>query len=107
MKLLTRKEELIMLAVFRLEGDACLVSIRKFLNDQTHRQWSPGDVFVPQDSLHKKNYVEYILGDPTPRRGGRAHKFYRITKQGFGALAELKKPNESSWIDIPQSVAED
>ena len=62
MKLLTRKEELIMLAVYRLRDEACLVTIRKFLITQTRRRWSPGNVYVPLDSLYRKNYLDYALG---------------------------------------------
>jgi DNA-binding PadR family transcriptional regulator len=104
MKLLTRKEELIMLAVFRLQEDACLVSIRKFLIDETRRRWSPGNVYVPLDSLYKRNYLDYVLGDPTPRRGGKAKKYYRLTRIGFEALAELKALHDSFWRDIPEAV---
>ncbi len=107
MKLLTRKEELIMLAVLRLQEDSCLVSIRKFLISQTQRRWSPGNVYVPLDSLYKRNYLNYVLGDPTPRRGGKAKKYYRITRKGFEALAELKVLQDIFWRDIPETVAED
>jgi DNA-binding PadR family transcriptional regulator len=100
MRLLTRKEELIMLAVFQLENKASLVKIRKFLNRYTKKTWSPGNVYVPLDALTRKKYLDFSVGEPTPRRGGKAKKYYRLTGKGMKALEELRKVQELFWAGV-------
>jgi PadR family transcriptional regulator PadR len=100
MRLLTRKEELIMLAVFHLENEASLVNIRKFLNQNTKRRWSPGNVYVPLDDLTRKKYLKFSVGEPSPRRGGKAKKIYSLTGAGVKALEELRKVQDRFWAGV-------
>jgi DNA-binding PadR family transcriptional regulator len=100
MRLLTRKEELIMLAVFQLGNKASLVNIRKFLNRYTKKTWSPGNVYVPLDTLTRKKYLDFSVGEPSPRRGGKAKKYYRLTDSGMEALEELRELQELFWAGM-------
>ena len=100
MRLLTRKEELIMLAVFHLKNEASLVKIRKFLIRHTKKIWSPGNVYVPLDALTRKKYLDFVVGESSPRRGGKAKKYYRLTDTGIGALEELKKLQDLFWAGV-------
>ena len=100
MRLLTRKEELIMLAVFHLGNEASLVNIRKFLNQHTKKMWSPGNVYVPLDSLTRKKYLDFSVGEPSPRRGGKAKKCYCLTDKGITALKELRKLHDFLWTGV-------
>lgn len=97
MRLLTRKEELIMLAVLHLEQEASLVDIRKFLIQHTQKMWSPGNVYVPLDDLTRKKYLDFVIGKPSPKRGGKAKKYYRLTAKGLDALERLKKLQDFFW----------
>ena len=104
MKLLTRKEELIMLAIFHLENEASLVNIRKFLIQRTKKIWSPGNVYVPLDTLTRKKYLDFFVGEPSPRRGGKAKKYYRLTDKGLAALQELKRLQDLFWIGVLKPI---
>ncbi len=100
MRLLTRKEELIMLAIFHLENNASLVNIRKFLILHTKKIWSPGNVYVPLDALTRKKYLNFTVGEPSPRRGGKAKKYYRLTDTGIEALEEIKRLQDLFWAGV-------
>lgn len=102
MKYLTRKEELILLAIFRLKEDAYLVSIRKYLNKNTDRKWSVGNVYVPLDRMEKAGYLESYIGEPTVKRGGKAIKYYKLAKVGMAALEEIKKVNDVMWQGLDE-----
>lgn len=102
MKYLTRKEELILLAVFRLEHRASLVQIRGHLATCTGHEWTVGNVYVPLDRMSKLGYLKSRIGDPTAQRGGKAVKFYSLTKKGTEALMELKKIHNKMWAGIPE-----
>ena len=102
MKYLTRKEELILLAVFKLEDGASLVKIRKYLAASTEHEWTVGNVYVPLDRMTKLGYLESRIGHPTAQRGGKAVKFYLLSKKGEKALAELRRVHDKMWAGIPE-----
>jgi DNA-binding PadR family transcriptional regulator len=106
MKYLTRKEEMILLAVFKLDSSASLVNIRKHLASATGQKWSVGNVYVPLDRMSKLDYLEIRVGDPTAKRGGKAVKFYSLSRKGKEALMELRKVHERMWAEVPAWAAE-
>ena len=99
-KYLTRKEELILLAVYKLGETANLVKVRELLNISTGREWTVGNVYVPLDRMTKLGYLETRVGEPTSRRGGKAVKYYILSRLGKEALAELKRIHEAMWADV-------
>jgi PadR family transcriptional regulator PadR len=106
MNFLTRKEELILLTVLRLGDSANLVKIREHLVSSTGQRWSVGNVYVPLDHMSRLGYLETRVGDPTAHRGGKAVKYYRLSRKGWDELAELKKVQDSMWAGIPGLVFE-
>ena len=101
-KFITRPEELIMLAVWHLEGNAYLVTIREFLTKMTGKEWSVGAIYVPLDRLSKLGYVEGTFGGATAERGGRSKKYYTLTKAGVKALGEIQRVHQAMWQGIPK-----
>ena len=100
MNFLTRKEELILLAVLRLGESACLVKIREHLVSSTGQKWSVGNVYVPLDRMNRLDYLETRAGDPIAQRGGKAIKYYRLSRKGLEKLAEIKKIQDTMWAGI-------
>lgn len=103
---LTRKEELILLAVYKLGESASLVKIREILNVSTGREWTVGNVYVPLDRMSKLGYLETRHGEPTSRRGGKAVKYYFLSHEGKEALAELKRVHDTMWNEISDPALE-
>jgi DNA-binding PadR family transcriptional regulator len=103
MDLLTRGEELVLLAVWRLRDNAYSVSIRKHLMEVTNKTWSLGSVYEALDRLEKKNFLESFLSEPLKSRGGRSKRIYKHTSDGLRAIIELKRVQNSVWegITIP------
>jgi len=86
-------EQLILLAVLRLEEHAYAVPIREEIKNRTKRSASRGAVYITLDRLEKKGYLESWLGDPSEERGGRSKRYYRIRPAGVRAL-------EQSWLAL-------
>lgn len=107
MKYPTRKEELLLLAVFRLGNGASLVSVRKLLTESTGENWSVGNVYVALDNLLKAGCLEAFVGEPSAKRGGKAVKYYRLTEEGRKALAEIKKIHDIMWQAFSVPVSEE
>ena len=102
----TRKEEMVLLAVFRLGEQASLVSIRDYLCQRTGERWTVGTTYVTLDSLERRNLLESCIGKPEARRGGKAVKFYRLSIHGRLALRELKKVHDILWAGVSGLVPE-
>ncbi len=101
MKILSRAEELVLLAVWKLQNNAYGVTIREKIIRTTGQEWSIGAIYVPLDRLTKWGYLEGVESDPTPERGGRRKRYYRLTESGFTALEHIKKVNEEMWESLP------
>ena len=88
---LGRFEELVLLALVRLRENAYGVTIRREIADRTGRDVSFGAVYTTLDRLERKGYVLSRMGDPTPERGGRAKKYFRLEAPGIRALNESRE----------------
>jgi DNA-binding PadR family transcriptional regulator len=103
MNLISRAEELILLAILSLEDNAYGISILEFLQDKTGNVWSFAQIYDPLDRLSRKGYVKKRQGGSTPERGGRPKSFYRLTVDGRKALLEIRKVQDAVWDSIPEN----
>jgi len=102
MKMLSRAEELVLLAVWRLGDEAYGVSVRKHIIRATNEDWSIGAVYVPLDRLTKQGLLRASQGTPTPERGGRSKRFYKLTTRGLEALRHTRRVQDSLWSELPE-----
>lgn len=103
LKLLTRAEELILLAVWKLEDNAYCIPIREQISAITGENWSLGSIYMPLDRLVKKRYLNSYLSDSTPERGGRHKRIYKLTDQGMDELLRVRDVQANMWRDVPES----
>ena len=105
MKSITRQEEQILLAIHSLGDDAYLITVREKIKDFTGKYFSVGTIYAPLNRLDKLGYLEAYYGDANAIRGGKAKKFYKITEQGYEALAEMKEQHDMMWngLAIPKN----
>ena len=79
-------EHMIVLALLRLGERAYGVTVRQEIEFRAHREVSIGAVYATLDRLKAKGYVKSHFGEPTPERGGRSKRFFRVTPKGMAAL---------------------
>jgi PadR family transcriptional regulator PadR len=84
-------EHIIVLALLRLEDRAYGVTVRQEIQVRTNREVSIGAVYATLDRLQGKGYVNSFLGDPTPERGGRSKRFFRVTAKGVVAVNRTQR----------------
>ena len=103
MRLLSRKEELILLAIWKLQNGegAYGVTIREYIERMTGIAWLFGAIYSPLARLLKHSLVEACESEPLPERGGRRKVLYRLTEDGKAALRAMKDLNVSLWDDAP------
>ena len=80
-------EHIAVLALLRLQDRAYGVTVRQEIERRTRREISIGAVYATLDRLETKGYVKSHRGDPTPERGGRSKRFFRVTGQGVTAVS--------------------
>jgi len=88
-------EHIIVLALLRLEDRAYGVTVRQEIHFRIKRDVSIGAVYATLDRLERKGYVKSHRGDPTPERGGRSKRFFRVTAKGLGALNRAQQALQS------------
>src|SRR5579884_4206428 len=82
-------EQLVLTAILSLRDDAYGVTIHSKVEELAHpKPASMGAVYVTLDRLEDKGLIASWLSDPTPERGGRAKRFYRLEALGERALEE-------------------
>lgn len=84
-------EQLVLLAVLRLNKQAYGVPIRQEIEDCTGRSAAIGAVYATLDRLEQKGYVSSHLGDATAERGGRAKRYFKVTADGAAALRQTQQ----------------
>ena len=100
-KLLTRAEEFVLLAIWRLQEKAYSISIQKQIHVISGEKWSLGTIYAPLERLEKRNYITSYLSETTPERGGRQKRIYKLTSEGEKALIRIKAVHESFWTGLP------
>ena len=85
-ELLGSLEQIILLALMRLDGNAHGMIVRREIEKRTGRNISIGAVYATLERLETKGYVSSFTGEPTPERGGRAKRIFRVEAAGKRAL---------------------
>lgn len=106
MILLSRAEEIILLAVYKLEGNAYGATIRDQIHKDIGRYWSFGAIYKTLKKMKVKKYLKKIASDPVAERGGRSRYYYEIAPEGISALKEIRKVHSSVWKGV-QSLSFD
>ena len=97
MIILTRAEEIILLAIHKLKDNAYGVTIREQVYEDIAVYWAFGAIYKTLKKLKAKGYVAKIVSKPLAERGGRSKYYYRLTPEGRKALKEIARVNTSLW----------
>jgi PadR family transcriptional regulator len=79
-------EQLVLLAILHLGENAYGMTIRREIEDRTERRTSLGAVYTTLERLEKKGYVSSWKGSPSPQRGGRSKRLFKVQPLGKAAL---------------------
>jgi PadR family transcriptional regulator, regulatory protein PadR len=96
-------EQLVLTAILALREDAYGVTIHSKVQDLAQpKAVSLGAVYVTLDRLEDKGLVASWMSDPTPERGGRAKRCYRLEALGERALQESAVTAKRIWDVIAE-----
>ena len=94
-------EELVLLTVAVLEGEAYGVTIAAELKQRTNRAISLSGVHIALYRLEEKGFVRSEFGGATTARGGRRKRLFTITDVGRQTLGDLREVRNQLWNAIP------
>src|SRR5579859_7440081 len=95
-------EEIVMLTVGVLYGNAYGVSIKKEIENRLSRGVSVGALHTALRRLEDKGYLKSRDGESTEERAGRPKKYFQITALGKRAMEHVKTTREEMWNAIPK-----
>jgi PadR family transcriptional regulator, regulatory protein PadR len=84
-------EQVVLLAILRLDENAYGVTIRNEIQECTGRNTAPGALYNTLDRLEEKGMVSSRLGEATPQRGGRPKRLYTVSQDGVAAVARAQR----------------
>lgn len=95
-------ELMVLLAVIHLGQEAYGVPISRELESYRGRGVSVGSVYAALERLEVKGLVSSSLGDPTPERGGKAKRYFRVTSTGLRQVHETRRVLSKLWQALPK-----
>ena len=95
-------EELVLLVVAGLDGEAYGVVIQETLTEKLAKDINISAVHVALKRLEDKGFVKSKFGGITEERGGRRKKFYTVTASGRRILDTQYKVRTTLYQQIPK-----
>lgn len=99
-KYLGEFEQIVLLALLKLKGNAYGARIRQLLLDEIDRDVVIGALYSTLERLEKKGMVSSHFGEATPQRGGRPKKYFIVSAKGEQALQRARMAMNKMWQDI-------
>lgn len=97
-------EQMLMLAILRLEDEAYGVRLMEELETSVGRRVSRGSVYVTLDRLEDKGLIESETADSTPERGGRPRRIVTVTPAGVGELRKSRDALLTLWDGLEKAL---
>jgi DNA-binding PadR family transcriptional regulator len=106
MKELTKIEETLLLAIWRLQDEAYGVTIKNQVKKVTNREYLYSTLYTTLEQLVRKGYIYKRYGEPTPERGGKRKIYFNLTEDGFLMLKNAFYNQQSVWSGITEESFE-
>lgn len=90
-------EEVVLLAVLRLDDDAYAIPIRDEIRRRARRRVARGALYTALERLEDKGLVSSRMGEPLPERGGRSRRYFKLTARGLAALRVSRRARLELW----------
>lgn len=90
-------EEIVLLTVAVLEGQAYGVALTHEIIEQTGRSVRLNQIHSALQRLEDKGMVKSEMGEPTAERGGRRKRLFTVTAFGRRTLQEIQEVRVTLW----------
>ena len=97
-------EELVLLTVAHLKGEAYGAAILQDIKDRTGRLVILSAIYVALYRLEEKGLITSWVGGARQERGGRRKRIFTVTASGLHTLGEIRQVREELWQSITKGV---
>jgi DNA-binding PadR family transcriptional regulator len=102
MDIITRLEEAILIAIWKLQNNAYGVTINKSVSESSNKKYTMGALYFSLDQLLRKGYVDKTIKNIPQEKAGRSRTYYLLTRSGKKALQEARIYQKKLWKGIPE-----
>lgn len=99
-------EEIVLLAVLRLEDEAYAIPIREEIRRRARRRVVRGALYTALDRLEEKGLLSSRMSEPRPERGGRARRYFKLTPRAMTALRASRRARLTMWQGLETLLEE-
>ncbi|MEJ2204497.1 MAG: helix-turn-helix transcriptional regulator [Gemmatimonadota bacterium] len=97
-------EQMLLLAVLRLEDDAYGARLMEELETTIGRRVSRGSVYVTLDRLEDKGWLTSEMSGARPERGGRPRRIVSVTPEGLEQLRRSRAALVTLWEGLEEAL---
>ena len=95
-------EEMVLLAVLRLGGEAYGAALRRELRSRAGRSPSVSTIYITLMRLEAKGLVASRIGESISPRGGRPRRLFTATAAGVEELRAVKVARDRLWEGLDE-----
>lgn len=99
-------EQLVLLAVLRLDAEASGATIALELEQQAGRRVSRGALYTTLDRLEAKGLLRWKLAAGDAERGSLPRRSYTVTSRGMAAVRASHRTLQRMWRGLEQVLKE-
>jgi PadR family transcriptional regulator len=100
-KLLSRADEILMIAVACLGRQAFSTTILSEISRRGNKKVTVGSLWVSLDQLAERGLIRKRTSPDEKRHGGRPRIYYSLSPRGVRTLLRMKEFQKTLWEGIP------
>ena len=93
-------EQVVLLAILRLDDGAYAIPIREEIEVRTARRVARGALYTALDRLEQKRCLRSRMSEPVAERGGRSRRYFTVTPAGLAALRSSRQALLRLWSGL-------
>jgi PadR family transcriptional regulator, regulatory protein PadR len=97
-------EQVVLLAILRLKGDAYAIPVREEIEARTGRRVARGALYTALDRLEQKRCLHSRMSEPLAERGGRSRRYFSVTTAGMAALRASRQSLLRLWSGLERQL---
>ncbi|MGB1048684.1 MAG: PadR family transcriptional regulator [Rhodothermales bacterium] len=101
---LTRADEMLMVCILALDGDAFSTTIRHEMASRARKKITVGSLWVALDQLAERGLIEKESRKNPDRKGGRPRIYYSLTPVGRKSLKKTREMDARLWRRVPDPM---
>ena len=101
MSFLSRIEEILLLAIWKLKDQAFGVALIEQVEKDTGVTWMSGSIYGALARLKKNEFVKTTRIEQSPEQTGRPRIYYELTPLGLEKLSAVQEVNKAIWFGVP------